>query len=46
MMFSGKKFIGRIMKFDLTFPNTKEINIVDGDLTLEGLRIIYEKNKE
>lgn len=30
----------------LITKNTKEINIVDGDLTLEGLRIIYEKNKE
>ena len=30
----------------LIAKNTEEINIVDRDLTLDGLRIIYEKNKE
>lgn len=30
----------------LIAKNTNYIDIVDGDLTLEGLRIIYEKNKE
>ena len=31
---------------NLIAKETKEIDIVDVDLTLEGLRLIYNKNKE